>query len=138
MKHTIDLNWLEAMTMEAEVNGHKLMLDMGSDQGGTDRGPRPKPLILLAIAGCTAMDVVSMLKKMKSEPEGLHITVEGTLTDDHPKSYSDFHIVYHFKGNGLDYNKLEKAVTLSQEKYCGVSAMCKTFAPITYKIVVND
>jgi putative redox protein len=138
MKHKIALNWKEAMTMEAEVNGHKLILDMGTDQGGNDQGPRPKPLILVAIAGCTALDVISILKKMKSEPEGLHITVEGTLTEEHPKVYSDFHIVYHFRGRDLDRSKLDKAISLSQEKYCGVSAMCKTFAPIAYEIRISD
>jgi putative redox protein len=134
MKHKIDLNWLEGMAMEADVNGHKIVLDADPAVGGKDQGPRPKPMIMLAIAGCTAMDVIPMLKKMKAEPSGLQVSVEGELTEEHPKVYTSFHIHYRFMGEGLDRAKIEKAVALSQDRYCGVSAMCNTFAPITYEI----
>ncbi|HRZ42169.1 MAG TPA: OsmC family protein [Bacteroidales bacterium] len=134
MKHRIELNWLEDMAFSAEVNEHRITLDADEMVGGENRGPRPKPLMLAALAGCTAMDVISILKKMKSEPEDLTIMVEASLTDEHPKVYSSFHLIFQFKGEGLDPEKLEKAIHLSQEKYCGVSAMYRKFATITHEI----
>jgi putative redox protein len=132
----IELNWKQEMAFEAEVNGHLVTLDADGAVGGTNLGPRPKPLMLLALAGCTAMDVVSILKKMKVEPERFSVGVEGTLTDEHPKVYSAFHIIYTFKGD-IDREKVDKAIALSQEKYCGVSAMYRQFATITHEVVIN-
>ncbi len=137
MKHRIELNWLEDMAFSAEVNDHRLTLDADEMVGGENRGPRPKPLMLAALAGCTAMDVVSILKKMKQEPDDFSVAVEAELTDEHPKQYSSFHIIYQFRGEGLDPEKLEKAINLSQEKYCGVSAMYREFATITHEIRLN-
>jgi len=74
MKTTLTLDWLEDMAFESEINGHKIVIDADESVGGKNRGPRPKPLVMLALAGCTAMDVVSMLKKMRVEIEDLKIT----------------------------------------------------------------
>ncbi|MDX9882747.1 MAG: OsmC family protein [Prolixibacteraceae bacterium] len=123
MKHTIDLIWKENMAFETDMDGHKLVLDAGHDSGGHDQGPRPKKLMLVALAGCTGMDVISILKKMKIEPEGFNVIVEGDVADDHPKKYTQMKIIYQFKGKNLSQEKLQKAVDLSQEKYCGVSAV---------------
>lgn len=138
MKNKIELNWMDAMAFSADVNDHSITLDADEMVGGTNRGPRPKPLMLVALAGCTAMDVISILKKMKSEPDDFSVSVEAELSNDHPKVYQSFHITYLFKGEGLDPEKLEKAVLLSQEKYCGVSAMYREFATLTHEIKINS
>lgn len=123
MKHVIDLAWKERMTFETDLDGHVLTLDAMPDSGGNDRGPRPKKLMLAALAGCTGMDVISILEKMKIVPEEFNVIVEGDVADDHPKKYTQMKVIYQFKGKGLQLEKLQKAIDLSQEKYCGVSAV---------------
>ena len=83
------------------------------------------------------MDVVSILKKMKVEPEYFNIRIEADLTEEHPKVYSKVHIIYEFKGKDLEREKLQKAIELSQEKYCGVSAMYRKAMEVSYEIVIN-
>ncbi len=134
----ITINWLENMAFEAEVNGHKFTIDASDAVGGENRGPRPKPLMLVALAGCSGMDVVSILKKMRVEVEGFNVHVEGDLTEEHPKQFSQMRVVYEFKGKDLPIDKLEKAVNLSEERYCGVTAMYKKAIGITTQIRITE
>jgi len=132
----IFIDWKNDMMFEANVDGHKLILDADTEVGGTNKGPRPKPLMLVALAGCTGMDVVSILKKMRVELEGLRVWVEAEQTEEHPKHYSSMKIIYEFKGKDLPTDKLEKAVSLSEERYCGVNAVYKKVMPVTAEIRV--
>jgi putative redox protein len=135
MKHLVNTSWKGNMQFETEVNGHKFIMDAPSELGGDDSGPRPKPLLLSALAGCTGMDVVSILKKMRVEIESLDIAVEANLTEEQPTHYTSMHVVYIFKGTDLPLDKLEKAVELSRERYCGVSYMYKNAGiDVTYEI----
>jgi putative redox protein len=136
MKNKIEINWIKEMAFEASVNNHKIIMDASDEAGGKDRGPRPKPLTLVALAGCTGMDVVSMLKKMRVEYSGLKIEVEGELTEEHPKTYQTITIHYKFEGKDLPMDKLEKSVNLSMERYCGVTAMLGKSAKIDHKITI--
>jgi putative redox protein len=136
MKTSVNIRWTGNMSFETEVNGHKLILDAPKEVGGEDKGPRPKPLMLTALAGCTGMDVVSILKKMRVEVDDLQIIVEGDMTEEHPKYYERMHVIYQFKGENLPMDKLEKAVNLSEERYCGVSALYKKAIPVTTEIRV--
>lgn len=129
---------MDNMAFEAEVNGHKLMLDAAAEVGGENRGPRPKPLLLTALAGCTGMDVVSILKKMRVDLEGCNVIVEGDLTEEHPKHFYKMNVIYEFKGKDLPMEKLEKAVSLSEERYCGVSAMFRKAIEITSEIRIIE
>jgi putative redox protein len=86
-QETVIANWLGNMAFEAEVNGHTLVLDAIPEVGGENRGPRPKPLMLAALAGCTAMDVISILKKMRVPVEKFNVRAQGDLTDEHPKHF---------------------------------------------------
>ena len=138
MKNKVDIKWTEEMSFDSTVNGHKIILDAVEAVGGKDRGPRPKPLLLVSLGGCTGMDVVSMLKKMRVDYDGLNIEVEGELTEEHPKVYHTITINYKFKGKDLPMDKLEKAVNLSQERYCGVTAMLAKSAKIDYKISISE
>jgi putative redox protein len=137
MKHIVNTAWAGKMKFDTEVNGHHIILDAAEDVGGENAGPRPKALMLSALAGCTGMDVISILKKMKVEPENFNIKIEADLTEEHPKVYSKVHIIYEFKGKNLEIEKLQKAIELSQEKYCGVSAMYRKAMDVSYEIVIN-
>ncbi len=137
-KKTIHIEWQGDMKFETELDGHKLIIDAAPEVGGTDKGPRPKPLMLVALAGCTGMDVVSILKKMRVELEGLKVWVEAEQTDEHPKHYSSMKVIYEFKGKNLPMDKLEKAVSLSEERYCGVRAVYKKAIPVTHEIRVVE
>jgi putative redox protein len=138
MNNIVEVNWLDNMAFEAEVNNHKIVLDASEDVGGKDLGPRPKALTLASLGGCSGMDVVSILAKMRVVPEKFGMTITGELTDVHPKVYHTITIVYNFKGKDLPMDKLEKAVNLSQERYCGVSAMLGKSAKIITRIEVQE
>lgn len=138
MKHQVNVKWKKNMAFEADVNGHKLMMDADEKVGGKDQGPRPKPLLLVALGGCSGMDVTSILAKMRVEPEDFQMDIEAGLTEAHPKVYQDIHLIYTFKGKDLPMEKLEKAVNLSLERYCGVTAMLEQGARITHEIKVID
>lgn len=137
-KQEVRVSYLENMAFEAEVNGHKIILDAAEAVGGENRGPRPKPFMLTALAGCTGMDVVSILKKMRVELAGFNVIVEGDLTEEHPKQFYKMHVIYEFKGKDLPLDKLKKAVSLSEERYCGVSALYKKVIEVTSEIKILE
>jgi putative redox protein len=124
--HEINCAWQGDMAFDAEVNGHTIRLDAEEGVGGKDSGLRPKPLILTALAGCSGMDVVSILKKMKEPLTWFNIKVQGDLTEEHPKTYLAVRIVYEFKASdGLKDENVRKAIGLSLDRYCGVNALLK-------------
>ena len=137
MKSNYSTKWLSDMAFETEITGHKILLDASEDFGGHDSGPRPKPLIIAALTGCTGMDVVSILKKMHVDVESFEIKAETEMTDEHPKTYSKIHLIYEFTGKDLDEAKISKAVSLSQDKYCGVSELLKKGLELSYEIKIN-
>ena len=123
MKHVVDMAWTDKVAFETEINGHKLIVDANVESGGSDLGPPPKRLMLTALAGCTGIDVIMILKKMKVVPEAFNVIIEADVTDEHPKHYSKMKVIYQFKGKDLPLDKLEKAVKLSETTYCGVTAV---------------
>ncbi len=137
-KVQIFADWQDGMAFEAEVNGHKLMLDADEKVGGTNKGPRPKPLMLVALAGCTGMDVISILKKMRVEPSKFRVWVEAEQTEEHPKHYTAMKVIYEFWGKNLPLESINKAVSLSEEKYCGVSAAYRKGMTITHEVRINE
>ncbi|MBN1112435.1 MAG: OsmC family protein [Bacteroidales bacterium] len=137
-KQEVKVDWVKDMAFEAHVNGHKIMLDADQSVGGNDLGPRPKPFMLVALAGCTGMDVISILKKMRVDIDSFNVKVEGDLTDEHPKQYNKIHIIYQFKGTNLPIDKLKKAVELSEDRYCGVNAVYKKVMEVISEIVIID
>ena len=137
-KQEVKISWLENMAFEASVNDHKIILDAAEPVGGENRGPRPKPLLLTALAGCTGMDVVSILKKMRVELDGFNVIVEGDLTEEHPKHFYKIHVIYEFTGKDLPIDKLQKAINLSEERYCGVSAVYKKVIEMSSEIKIID
>ena len=138
MKQDIGISWKDGMAFEARVNGHKILLDAGEQNGGHNLGPRPKPLMLVALAGCTAMDVVSILTKMKVKPANFDVKVEGEQSEEQPVHYTSMHIIYEFWGKDLPVEKLEKAINLSLERYCGVLAVYRKAMPVTHSMIVHE
>jgi putative redox protein len=138
MTETVTVKWLNGMAFEADVDGYRILIDADPELGGQKRGPKPKPLMLVALAGCTGMDVVSLLKKMRVEYKKLNIIVEGNTADKHPKKFIDAKVIYELTGTNIDRDKVEKAVSLSQEKYCGVSASLKGSMELTYEIIIRE
>ena len=138
MKETISTKWLNGLAFEAEVDGHKIYMDSNMEHGGKNTGPRPKPLMMVALAGCTAMDVAAILKKMKVEPEEFTVDVEGDVSEDHPKRFLGMKVIYRVKGKDIPMAKVEKAVNLSSTRYCGVSANYSKAFPITHEIIYEE
>lgn len=138
MKNTINVSWSDNMKFVTELNGHKITLDADENTGGNDEGPRPKALMMVALAGCTGMDVISILKKMKVDVTYFNIQVEGHTKDEHPKKFEAMKVIYEFKGNNLEFSKLEKAVNLSIDRYCGVNANYRDAMEMTYEINILD
>jgi len=136
MKETVNVLLKEKMAFEVKVSGHKIIIDADENVGGEDMGPRPKPLMLAALGGCTAMDVVSILRKMRVNFETVNVKVDGELTEEHPKHFYKIHITYEFTGRDLPLEKLEKAINLSQDRYCGVSYSYMKAMEITYEIKI--
>lgn len=138
MKETITARWLSDLAFEAEVDGHKIYMDSSMEHGGKNTGPRPKPLMLVALAGCTAMDVAAILKKMKVELEDFSVEVEGEVSEDHPKRFLGMKVIFRVKGKDINRKNVEKAVNLSSTRYCGVSANYSKAFPITYEIIMEE
>ncbi len=130
--------FVEGMSFESFSDGHKIPIDASIDKGGKDTGPRPKPLLLSALSGCSGIDVVSILRKMKIENYELDIEMEAENTEDHPIYYHTIHMAFKFKGENLNPERIMRAVNLSNDKYCGATEMLKKAANIIVKVYIND
>ncbi|MEX0362126.1 MAG: OsmC family protein [Allomuricauda sp.] len=138
MTNHITTKWLGEMAFESNnPSGHTFKIDAGPDDGGKGEGFRPKALMLSSLAGCSGLDVASLIKKMKLEVDDFSIETIANLTDEHPKYYDKVVIEYHFHGSNLNEKKLQKAIDLSVEKYCGVMEMFRRFAELDIKTVFH-
>lgn len=133
-KESISTKHTGGMSFETKFGNHTLVIDAGEAFGGEDKGPKPKPLVLNALTGCTGMDVVSLLNKMRVKYKDFEIKVDAEMTEEHPKYYNKIHLTYVIKANEADRAKVEKAVNYSQERYCGVSFMLAKSSELTYEI----
>jgi len=121
--------WKNNMQFESTNQGGNLMIN--TDEG---EGYRPKSLMLSALAGCSGLDIVSLLKKMRAEVDNFTIDIEANLTEEHPKFYDKVKIIFKFYGTDLKRDKIEKAVKLSEDRYCGVMEMFRQFAEVNIEI----
>jgi putative redox protein len=137
-KETISMKWVDGMSFEADIEGNKITIDSNPEFGGQNKGPKPKPLMMVSLAGCTGMDVVSLMNKMRVEYDSVNIIVEGELTEEHPKHFTRMKVIYEIKGKNVDRGKVEKAVNLSKDKYCGVSYSYKQVMDVEYEIKILD
>ena len=135
--HLITTTWKGNMQFESTNPGGSLMIDAAEEVGGTNSGLRPKALMLSALAGCSGLDVASLIKKMRLEVTDFNIVTEGHLTDTEPQVYDKVTVSYHFYGSNLNEEKLNRAVELSVEKYCGVMQMFRSFAEVKIEVVFH-
>ena len=118
-------------------SAHWVMMDGAETFGGSNAGSSPKELLLMALGGCTAMDVIPILKKKKTPFTGFEINLTASMQEEHPQVFTDIHVEYVIYGNDINTADVERAIELSTTKYCSISAMLKTSVKIThsYKIV---
>lgn len=127
------LKQVHGATFVAKANsGHWVIMDSGEGAGGNNAASSPKELVLFALAGCTATDVVSILRKRRAPLEDLEIHLTAHEAETQPKIFTDIHLEYVFRGEGIDPADVERAIELSTTKYCSVSAMLRATVKITH------
>ena len=135
--NTVTTVWRENMLFESDnPSGDTIYMD-APDEGIENRGLRPKAMMLSSLAGCSGLDVISLLKKMRADVSDFKMIVHGVLTDEHPKYYHKVSVEYHFYGSNLQEDKINKVVTLSVDKYCGVMEMFRQFAKVTTEVYLH-
>lgn len=136
---TARVRWVENLKFIGDApSGHSILLDGPPKSGGDDCAVRPGELTLLALGGCTSVDIISILRKMRVEFDSFEAVVEAEPAEEHPKVWVKLHVKYIFKGKGIDESKVNKAVSLSKEKYCAVSAMLGKTADITHEVIITE
>ena len=137
--NTVTTVWKENMLFESDnPSGHSVLIDTSSENGGENKGLGPKALMLSSLAGCSGLDVVSLLKKMRAEVADFKMVVHAELTEEHPKYYHKVVVEYHFYGSNLQEDKINKAVKLSIDQYCGVMEMFRQFAKVTTEVYLHE
>ena len=135
----ISVNWVDGMLMVGKSHsGHSITMDGPPEIGGENLGVRPMEMLLLGVAGCTMIDVVTTLKKMRQDLTNFETKLSAERADEHPKVFTDIHIQFIVKGQDLDPKKVEKAITLSAEKYCSASIMLGKTASITHDFEIVE
>ena len=135
----ISVNWVDGMLMVGKSHsGHSITMDGPPEIGGDNLGVRPMEMLLLGVAGCTMIDVVTTLKKMRQDLTNCETKLSAERADEHPKVFTDIHIQFIVKGQDLDPKKVEKAITLSAEKYCSASIMLGETASITHDFEIVE
>jgi putative redox protein len=135
----LSVNWVDGMLMVGKSHsGHSITMDGPTEIGGENLGVRPMEMLLLGVAGCTMIDVVTTLKKMRQDISHCETKLSAQRANDHPKVFTNIHIHFIVKGKNLDSKKVDKAITLSAEKYCSASIMLGKTAKITHDFEVNE
>ena len=139
MSNIVTTHWKGGMQFESDnPSGKTVVMDTNVEGSDTRFGLSPKAMMLSAIAGCSGIDIVPLLDKMRVVIDDFKMVIEGELTDEHPKYYHRVTIDYHFYGKDLNEKKIKKAVDLSVEKYCGVMEMFRRFAEIKTNIHIHN
>jgi putative redox protein len=134
MKHNVTTTWKGKMQFEStNPSGETVLINVGAENGGEGAGLRPKAMMLASLAGCSGLDVASLIEKMRLEVADFKIETIANLTEEEPKIYDQVTVEYHFYGANLNEAKLQRAVDLSVEKYCGVMEMFRKFATVEVK-----
>ncbi len=139
--YTVSINWVQKMQFVArDDRGHAIIIDTTLDGGGENTGPSPGRLLLMAVAACTAIDIVDILQKSRQKLTGLKVFSRGVQHSEYPKYYEEVHLKYVLKGISLDKSRVERAIKLSEEKYCSVGATISGRAKIftSYEIEEED
>ncbi|MFD6440866.1 OsmC family protein [Peribacillus sp. NPDC060186] len=128
------ITWTGEMSFSGSTpSGHEIKMDAAKEVGGQNSGARPTELLLHSLAGCTGIDIVMILKKMRFEPITFHIEVEGLRAENHPKRFTDYHIHYLLEGE-LPEDKVVRAIQLSKDTYCSVYHSLNANIVMSYSI----
>ena len=131
--------WSKGMSFTGTADsGHTVAIGTDPGVGGDDDGLRPMELMAISLAGCTAMDVISILRKKRQEVTGFEVRVEGPRAKDHPHVFTEIEVTYVLRGRGIDPAAVERAMQLSEEKYCPAQAMLRNAAPIALKYEIVE
>ncbi|MEE9441936.1 MAG: OsmC family protein [candidate division Zixibacteria bacterium] len=134
----IEMNWRGGYKFSGQsMYGHEISTDASKKIGGAEDGYQPLELLMFGLAGCTGIDVVLIAGKMKQEITDFRIKIEAEQREESPRAFIKAHIEYIFEGKNLDRNKLEKAIKLSDEKYCSASATLKGVTEITHSCIIK-
>lgn len=132
------VKFVDGMKVEGRAGDHTIMLDSAPKHGGENAGFRPMQLMALSIAGCTAMDVLSLLRKMRQDFTDLDVRVEAKRAEEHPKVFTNVAVIYTVRGRNLDEPKVNRAVELSQDKYCSAIGTVRGVAEINAHVEIID
>ncbi|HIB28382.1 MAG TPA: OsmC family protein [Candidatus Thioglobus sp.] len=136
MKTTV--KWIDGMMMVGEsASGHAIVMDGPEEMGGNNLGVRPMEMLLLGMGGCTTVDVVSTLKKMRENVSNCRVEISAERADEHPKVFTGIHMHFVIEGENLNEKKIAKAVSLSADKYCSASIMLGKTATVTHDFSIN-
>src|SRR3984957_3049663 len=139
MSTTAKVSWVDGALFVAEGgSGHTLTMDGAPDIGGRNLASRPMEVVLMGMGGCTAIDVVAMLKKQRQDIEGVEVSLVAERADDHPKVFTSVKLVYTVRGRKLNKALIERAVSLSDEKYCSATAMIKKSANVSHEVMLVE
>ena len=135
---TASVTLVEGMHFDGAIDSFHIDLDAKEDVGGTSAGPQPPRLLLLALAGCTAMDVISILRKKRQQVSGLNVVVQGSRAEQHPKVYTRIDVLYRVRGNAVDPQAVERAIELSKTRYCPVIGMLGKVAEVSTRYEIEE
>lgn len=138
MSSFIKVKWIDGLRFIATDNsGHSIVMDASKQSGGEDSGFIPIQLLLIALGGCTGMDVVHIMRKQRQQINGFEVLVSGTRVKKYPRVYKDIRVEYKIKGRDIKENAVQRAVQLSEGKYCSVGAMLRAKAKITSNYIIQ-
>jgi putative redox protein len=121
-------------------SGHHIILDAAEHNGGQNSGPQPMEMLLVALAGCSGMDILTILRKKRQDITGYELRIHGMRAEEHPKVYLDITLEHIFSGHNIRPEAVERAIELTEERYCGASAMLGKTATIghTFSIIEDS
>ncbi|HAF08201.1 MAG: OsmC family protein [bacterium] len=138
MTKKVEVEWKEDLRFFSKKGEYEIVMNSSKDEEVMKNNFSPMELLLVSLAGCTGMDVISILKKMRQDVKNFKVTVTGERADEHPKIYTRINIHYHFEGSGIEKDKVERAIELSYNKYCSVSAMLKKSSDMSYTYEIKS
>lgn len=135
---TASVTLAEGMHFVGAIDSFRMDLDAEEYIGGVGAGPQPHRLLLLALVGCTAMDVISILRKKRQQVSGLNVEVHGRRADQHPKVYTQIEVLYRVRGNHVDPQAVARSIELSKTRYCPVMATLGKVAQVTTRYEIEE
>ncbi len=134
----IKVKWIDGLRFVATDNaGHSMVMDASKQSGGEGSGFSPMQLLLIALGGCTGMDVVHIMRKQRQQVNGLEVLVSGKRVEEPPRVYNNIRVEYRITGKAIKENSVRRAIQLSEDKYCSVGAMLRAKAKVTSNYIIQ-